>query len=92
MSVRITAVIGKFKDRNQKYYDKLADILAPHFCPDGFWDRRLLSVFLVMAMAVVIGMYLTPPEEIKGYWYVNPITRFPDFVGGGCCCFASMNA
>lgn len=35
-----------------------------------------------MAAAVVVGMYMTPPEEIKGYWYVNPITRFPDFILG----------
>lgn len=44
--------------------------------------KRLISAFLVVAVAVVAGMYLTPPEEIKGYWYVNPITRFPDFMVG----------
>ena len=27
-------------------------------------------------------MHFTPEEEIKGYWYVNPITRFPDFIAG----------
>lgn len=35
-----------------------------------------------MATLVVVGMYFTPEENIKGYWYVNPITRFPDFVAG----------
>lgn len=27
-------------------------------------------------------MYFTPEDEIKGYWYVNPVTRFPDFIVG----------
>ena len=27
-------------------------------------------------------MHFTPEEEIKGYWYVNPIARFPDFIAG----------
>lgn len=27
-------------------------------------------------------MYFTPEDEIKGFWYVNPITRFPDFIVG----------
>ena len=44
--------------------------------------KRLLHAFLVMAIIVIIGMYLTPQEAIKGYWYVNPVTRFPDFIVG----------
>ncbi len=44
--------------------------------------KRLLYAFSFMAIVVVIGMYLTPQEEIKGYWYVNPVTRFPDFIVG----------
>ncbi len=35
-----------------------------------------------MAIVVPIGMYFTPEESIKGIWYVNPITRFPDFILG----------
>ena len=27
-------------------------------------------------------MYFTPENDIKGYWYVNPITRLPDFIAG----------
>ena len=27
-------------------------------------------------------MHLTPEDDIKGYWYVNPIARFPDFIVG----------
>ena len=30
--------------------------------------KRLLHAFLVMAIIVIIGMYLTPQEAIKGYW------------------------
>lgn len=44
--------------------------------------RRLLGLFILLALLLVIGMYFTPPEEIKGYWYVNPFTRFPDFLIG----------
>lgn len=35
-----------------------------------------------MAVLLVAGMYFTPEEKIKGYWYVNPIARFPDFIVG----------
>lgn len=54
----------------------------PFLIPLAKSYRRLLYVFLAMAVAIVVGMYLTPTEEIKGYWYVNPITRFPDFILG----------
>ena len=27
-------------------------------------------------------MHFTLENDIKGYWYVNPITRFPDFIVG----------
>lgn len=44
--------------------------------------KRLFSLFLVCAVLVPAGMYFTPEAEIKGYWYVNPLTRFPDFIVG----------
>ena len=44
--------------------------------------RKLLSTFLICAILSVVGMYFTPLESIKGYWYVNPITRLPDFIAG----------
>lgn len=44
--------------------------------------KRLLYFFLLCALLVPIGMYLTPEADIKSYWYVNPITRFPDFIAG----------
>lgn len=45
-------------------------------------SKRLLCFFLFCALLVVIGMHFTPEEDIKGYWYVNPVTRFPDFIVG----------
>jgi len=44
--------------------------------------KRLLTVGGFIALLVVVGMYFTSEENIKGYWYVNPITRFPDFIVG----------
>lgn len=44
--------------------------------------KNLLYVFLVSAILIIIGMHFTPENDIKGYWYVNPITRFPDFIVG----------
>lgn len=54
----------------------------PFLMPLATKRKRLLHTFLVMAIIVIIGMYLTPQEAIKGYWYVNPVTRFPDFIVG----------
>ncbi len=31
---------------------------------------------------MLAGMYLTADEQTKAYWYVNPITRLPDFFVG----------
>lgn len=44
--------------------------------------KRLLYIFVLMAVVVMAGMYFTPEDKIKGYWYVNPLTRFPDFIVG----------
>lgn len=44
--------------------------------------KRLLCLFAVLAVLTVVGMSFTPEEYIKGYWYVNPIARFPDFIVG----------
>ena len=44
--------------------------------------KQLLGVFGVVAVLMIVGMYFTPEEDIKGYWYVNPVTRFPDFIVG----------
>lgn len=44
--------------------------------------RRLLGVLIVAGILVVWGMYFTPEEQIKAYWYVNPLTRLPDFLAG----------
>lgn len=54
----------------------------PFLIPLARNGKRLLCIFFIMAVLVVAGMYFTPEADIKGYWYVNPITRFPDFVLG----------
>lgn len=54
----------------------------PFLIPFAKNYKRLLYAFVLAAVVVVIGMNLTPQENIKGYWYVNPVTRFPDFILG----------
>lgn len=54
----------------------------PFLIPLARNSKRLFLFFLFCALLVVIGMHFTPEEDIKGYWYVNPITRFPDFIVG----------
>lgn len=44
--------------------------------------RCLAMTFILSAIAVVVGMYLTPEPLVKDVWYVNPIARFPDFLLG----------
>lgn len=44
--------------------------------------RWLFLLFAICAVAVVTGMFLTPPDMAKGLWYVNPLARFPDFLLG----------
>lgn len=44
--------------------------------------RRLFLLFAVCAVIVLLGMQFTPPQYVKGLWYVNPLARFPDFLLG----------
>lgn len=44
--------------------------------------RRLLWGLIVVGILVAWGMYFTPEEQIKAYWYVNPLSRLPDFLVG----------
>lgn len=44
--------------------------------------RRLFGVLVMTSLIVVLGMYFTPEEQIRAYWYVNPLTRLPDFLVG----------
>lgn len=62
--------------------EQLFYLCFPFLIPLAMNYKRLLGFFLVCAILVVVGMYFTPEESIKGYWYVNPITRFPDFIVG----------
>lgn len=62
--------------------EQLFYFLFPFLVPLVRRNRRLLYLFLSCAVVVVMGMYLTPVSQIKGYWYVNPVARFPDFILG----------
>lgn len=46
-------------------------------------NKRNLSITLFICLIVMLaGMFLTPEKQIKAYWYVNPVTRLPDFLVG----------
>lgn len=44
--------------------------------------QNLLITLSICLLLMLAGMYMTPDEQIKAYWYVNPITRLPDFLVG----------
>lgn len=44
--------------------------------------RKLLYLLLVLAVVIPVSMYFTRDADIKALWYVNPITRLPDFLVG----------
>ena len=44
--------------------------------------RHLVIILFICLLFMLAGMYLTGEEQIKAYWYVNPITRLPDFFVG----------
>lgn len=44
--------------------------------------RRLFWVLVPVGILAAWGMYFTPEEQIRAYWYVNPLTRLPDFLVG----------
>lgn len=48
-----------------------------------FYKRqRLIAVVLACAVIVPVLMSLTDQVNIRAYWYVNPLARFPDFLAG----------
>ena len=62
--------------------EQLFYICFPFLIPLTRNYRKLLRVFLLCVILGVAGMYFTPTESIKGLWYVNPVTRLPDFILG----------
>ncbi|MCC8170705.1 MAG: acyltransferase [Parabacteroides sp.] len=44
--------------------------------------RSLFWLLTAVGGLVAWGMFLTPEEHIRAYWYVNPLTRLPDFLVG----------
>ena len=62
--------------------EQLFYLCFPFLIPIAKDYKKLLCVFFVSAILIVIGMHFTPETDIKGYWYVNPITRLPDSLAG----------
>ncbi len=44
--------------------------------------QKLIGALLVCAVVVPVLMSMTDETNIRGYWYVNPLARFPDFLVG----------
>ena len=44
--------------------------------------KKLFLFLLACGALMISAMHFTPEDAIRGYWYVNPITRFPDFLVG----------
>lgn len=44
--------------------------------------RNLLITLVICLVLMLAGMFLTSENLIKAYWYVNPVTRLPDFLVG----------
>lgn len=62
--------------------EQLFYICFPFLVPLAKHPKCLFRIFGFVMALLIIGMYFTPENEIKGYWYVNPITRLPDFILG----------
>ncbi len=62
--------------------EQLFYICFPFIVPLLRQPRRLCFLFLLCAVGVIVGMWFTPSDLEKGLWYVNPLTRFPDFLLG----------
>lgn len=47
-------------------------------------SKKIIMVLLPVIIVILIGMYFTPAEQtiVNTVWYVNPVTRFPDFLIG----------
>lgn len=44
--------------------------------------KNILIILSIYTAAIIIGSQLTPEGYTKGLWYVNPITRYADFIVG----------
>lgn len=62
--------------------EQLFYISFPFLVPLLRSDKHLLTALIAAAVVLVVGMHFTPEANIKSYWYVNPIARFPDFIVG----------
>lgn len=62
--------------------EQLFYLLFPFLALFFGWNNRIFYALIVCLIVMWAGMFLTPVESIKGFWYVNPVTRLPDFLVG----------
>lgn len=62
--------------------EQLFYIAFPLILPFIKSPAKLILTVLIAITIVIIGSHMTPDNYIKGVWYTNPITRFPDFIVG----------
>lgn len=68
--------------------EQLFYFLFPFLALIFYKKQRLLWTLLVCVVVIPICMSLTDEANIRAYWYVNPLTRFPDFlISWLACCF-----
>lgn len=62
--------------------EQLFYILFPFLVLWLIKGKRLLYAACLLIFSMPLAMYLTQDTDIKAIWYVNPLTRLPDFLIG----------
>lgn len=62
--------------------EQLFYLLFPLIIPVIRSPKKILIISAIAIIIVTIGSFITPESYIKGLWYTNPVTRFPDFLIG----------
>ncbi len=62
--------------------EQLFYITFPFILPFIREQKRFVAIILLFLAIIIIGEQITPEAYKKGVWYVNPITRYPDFLIG----------
>lgn len=62
--------------------EQLFYFLFPFLALFFYKKQRLIGILLACAVIVPVLMSLTDEANIRAYWYVNPLARFPDFLLG----------
>lgn len=62
--------------------EQLFYITFPLIIPLLRKQNRMTTLLILAAIAIIIGGAITPEAYSKGIWYVNPFTRYPEFIIG----------